>query len=182
MPDSGAGRPTLLASASWTFATQIAVAILSLLNVLIVSRWLGPAGRGDVVFLITIAALSSQFASLSIDHAAANIAGRYPELRRAVAGNAVMLSLALGAIAVGLFAGLLLAFPGIGPDVSVGLRALALASIPLLILQTYLARMVYADFGARRVQREQPDRASRQRRGQRHPGSRGRADRRGRLH
>jgi O-antigen/teichoic acid export membrane protein len=145
--DTGARRLTLLASASWTFGTQIAVAALSLGNVLIVSRWLGPTGRGDIVFLMTIASLSAQLASLSIDHAAANIAGRYPERRRAVGGNLILFSLVLGALAIGLLVGLFVAFPGIAPRVSIGLRAAMLAAIPPLILFTYLSRLVFADFG-----------------------------------
>jgi O-antigen/teichoic acid export membrane protein len=140
-------RPSLARSASWTFGTQAAVAVISLVNVLIVSRWLGPGGRGEVVFLTTVAWLTSQIASLSIAQSAANIPGRRPHLRRALAGNAVVLSLLLGGAAICALVVLLTVFPEAGPNASPGLEALALALIPPLILSDYLGRMAFADFG-----------------------------------
>lgn len=138
-------RSSLLASASLTYVTQLAVAGLSLVNVLIVSRTLGPSGRGDVVFLTTIAFLSAQFATLSVGESMANIAGRRPEHRPALASNGIVLAVVLGAAT----ACLLAAIPSIGPHVSFQLRALALAMIAPLILQTYLERLVLADYGLR---------------------------------
>ena len=38
-----------------TYGTNLTAAVLSLANVLIVSRALGPEGRGDVVFLAAMA-------------------------------------------------------------------------------------------------------------------------------
>jgi O-antigen/teichoic acid export membrane protein len=134
-------------SASWTFGTQVTAAVFSLGNVLIVSRLLGPRGRGEVAFLMAVSYLSSQAASLGVDFAAANIAGRSPERRRAVAGNTVVLSLVFGGLAIGALVWLFKAFPRVGPPVGPGLLALALAAIPVLILSTYLTRMVFADFG-----------------------------------
>src|SRR5438128_84440 len=99
-PDADpAARPPLAASTARMFATKLSAAVLSLVNVLIVARALGPAGRGSVVFLITVAVLSSQVATLSISEAASNIAGRQPEHRPAVATNAAVFSLLLGAAA-----------------------------------------------------------------------------------
>ncbi len=142
-------RPSFTTSASWTFGAQVATAVLSLGNVLIVSRWLGPTGRGDVAFLMAVSYLSSQLASLSVDQAATNIAGQSPHHRRAAAGNAVVLSIVLGALAAAVLAALFAFFPAMGPRVSLSLRALALAVIPPLILFTYLNGMVFADFGVR---------------------------------
>jgi O-antigen/teichoic acid export membrane protein len=138
-------RPSLLSSASLTYATQLAVAALSLVNVLIVSRALGPSGRGDVVFLTTISFLSAQFATLSVSESLSNIAGRSPQHRPALASNAVVLAVILGTVT----AGVLAATPGIGPHVSLQLRVLSLAVIGPLILQTYFERLVLADYGFR---------------------------------
>jgi O-antigen/teichoic acid export membrane protein len=132
---------------SLTYATQFSAAVLSLFNVLIVSRALGPAGRGDVVYLTTISILSSQFATLSVSESLVNIAGRSPERRPALASNAAVLAVILGAVTAGLLAGLILAFPGIGPHVGWQTKVLALAMIAPLILQTYFERMVLADYG-----------------------------------
>ena len=139
--------PSLLSSVSWTFGTQVAVAVLALANVLIVSRTLGPSGRGTVVFLTTISWLTSQIASVSVGQSAANIPGRRPELRRALAGNAVVLSCLLGGLGIVALIVLFGLFPGISPEASPGLEALALAMIPPMILADYLGRMVFADFG-----------------------------------
>jgi O-antigen/teichoic acid export membrane protein len=139
-------RSSTLASAAFAYSTQVAVAVLSLGNVLIVARALGPSGRGDVVFLITIAILSSQIASLSVSEAISVFAGRSPEQRPTLASNAVVLSGGLGAAAVAVLVLLMLGLPGISPHLSIGLRALALASIAPLILQEYLSRLTMAEY------------------------------------
>ena len=143
----GPPRRPFFAVASSAYATQLTVAALSLVNVLIVSRALGPTGRGEVVFLITISFLSAQIATLSISEAASNIAGRFPAQRPAVATNSLAFAVGLGGLAAGLLAFLLLTFPSIGPQVSLGLRVLALAVIPALILQSYAERIVIAEYG-----------------------------------
>jgi len=140
-------RRHFLRVASSAYATQLTVAGLSLANVLIVSRALGPSGRGDVVFLITISFLSAQIATLSISEAASNIAGRFPAQRPAVATNSLAFAVGLGGLAAGVLTFLLLTFPSIGPQVSLGLRVLALAVIPALILQSYAERIVIAEYG-----------------------------------
>jgi O-antigen/teichoic acid export membrane protein len=129
------------------FAAKASGAFFSLVNVLIVSRALGPAGRGSVVFLMTVAILSSQIGALSISEAVSNIAGRSPERRAAVAGNAVVFSLVLGALAAGVVGGLIAAIPGFGPHVQTWLIVLAVAMFPALILFECLLRLVLADYG-----------------------------------
>jgi O-antigen/teichoic acid export membrane protein len=52
---AGFQPPSFVSSALFTFGTQIAVAVLSLVNVLIVARALGPTGRGQIALLTTIA-------------------------------------------------------------------------------------------------------------------------------
>src|SRR5712692_6112438 len=119
-------RPRLLTSTALMFSAKLSGAVFSLVNVLIVSRALGPSGRGSVVFLMTVAILSSQISALSISEAVSNIAGRSPERRAAVAGNAVVLSVVLGTVAAGVVAGLMAAIPGFGPHVQAWLIVLAI--------------------------------------------------------
>lgn len=139
-------RPSLIASASVTYGTNLAVALLSLVNVLIVSRALGPTGRGDVVFLMTIAYLTAQLATFSIQESMGNLGGAEPKLRPALASNSLVLSLLFGGAAAGILAALMEAFPRVAPDTAAGLRWLALASIPMLILQVALEFLVQADY------------------------------------
>ena len=79
-------------------------AVLSFVNLLIVARTLGPSGRGQLVFLMTVAYLTAQLASLGVQQANATLAGRYPEQRRALATNSVLFAAALGSLAAGVLA------------------------------------------------------------------------------
>ena len=106
-------RPSLHSSATFTFGRKLLVAFLSLLNVLIVARTLGPAGRGDVVFVTTLALILAQLASLSVQEANINIAAREPRLRRALGTNSLLLAVALGAFAVAFTTVLIELFPAL---------------------------------------------------------------------
>jgi O-antigen/teichoic acid export membrane protein len=139
-------RPSLRSSATFTFGRKLLVAFLSLLNVLIVARILGPAGRGDVVFVTTLALILAQLASLSVQEANINLAAREPRLRRALGSNSLVLALLLGALAVALTAGLIALIPSLGGDAGAGVRWLALASVPILILATYFERLLDAEY------------------------------------
>jgi len=144
-------RPSLLSSALATFGTQLLVAVLSLVNVLIVARALGPEGRGDVAFLTTIAYLTSQVALLGISQANVNFGSSEPHTRAALAGNSLLLSMVFGALAAALVVGLIALFPAVGGETSAAERALPLAAIPMLMLQTQLAFLLRADFAFRIV-------------------------------
>jgi O-antigen/teichoic acid export membrane protein len=139
-------RPSLRSSATFTFGRKLLVAFLSLLNVLIVARTLGPAGRGDVVFVTTLALILAQLASLSVQEANINLAAREPRLHRALASNSLLLSLLLGGVAVAFIAGLIELVPSVGGDADADVRWLALASVPVLILATYLERLLDAEY------------------------------------
>jgi O-antigen/teichoic acid export membrane protein len=130
-----------------TYGTNVATAVLGLVNVLVVARALGPSGRGDVALLTTISFLTANFALLGVNEANANIAGANEETRPALASNSVLLSLLFGAAAAGIIGGLIAVFPGIGGDVRPLLLALALAFLPVLVLQIYLDYLVQAEYG-----------------------------------
>ena len=143
-----AGRPaTLVRAAVGTYATNLGTALLSLINVLVVARSLGPSGRGDVAFLIAIAMVSAQIVSLSLQESNANLAASDPELRPALATNALLWALALGALAAGTVIVLATIVPAVGGDVSRGLLLIALACVPLVLLKLYLGLLVQADYG-----------------------------------
>jgi O-antigen/teichoic acid export membrane protein len=145
-PPASERRPSLRASATQTYGRKLAVAVLSLGNVLIVSRTLGPVGRGDVVFVTTLAIIAAQFATLSVQEANVNLAGREPELRPALASTSLVLTGLLGALAVGVIAGLVALFPAVGGEASAPVRWLALSSVPMLIIATYFERLMDADY------------------------------------
>jgi O-antigen/teichoic acid export membrane protein len=129
-----------------TYGTNITIAVLSLVNVLIISRALGPAGRGSVAFLTTIAFLTSNLAMAGVQESNANVGARHPERRAALATNAVILAAALGALGALAVAGLVTLIPDAGAEQTRrAMLLLALAAIPFLILQGYLAYLVQSD-------------------------------------
>ena len=74
-------RGSFVRIAGLTYGTNLAVAILSLLNVIITARSLGPTGRGEIALLTTIAMLTASLAALGIHEANANIGGAEPNRR-----------------------------------------------------------------------------------------------------
>lgn len=140
-------RPRLRRSFTLTYAASVLAAALSLVNALIVARALGPAGRGEVTFLTTMAMITSQLSSLGVEEAAGNIAGARAHARPALATNALVLSFVFGMLAVAVVAVLIAIFPAVGGDVSTTLRWVALGAVPVLVLNLYLQFVIRADYG-----------------------------------
>jgi len=139
-------RPPFARSVAFTYGTNVAAAGLSLASVLIMSRALGSEGRGEVAFLTTVAYLTSQLASLGIQQANVNFAGRDPQRSPRLAGTSVVLAAVLGAAAAGIVALLIAAVPAAGGTSPAWLRALVLAAIPMLVLQVCLLHLALAQY------------------------------------
>jgi O-antigen/teichoic acid export membrane protein len=135
------------AAVAATYGANVGAALLSLANVIVTARALGPVGRGDLAFLTTIAMLSATLATLGIEEASANLAGTEPENRRALATNSLVLALLQGGLAIVLLLSLILVFPGIVGDASAHLLWLAFAAIPVLVLQAVFLFLIRADYG-----------------------------------
>lgn len=140
------GRGSFARTAALTYGTNVAASVLSLGNVVIVGRTLGAEGRGGVALLTAIAAITAAVASLGVQQATVNLAASDSTLRRALAGNAVVLSLGLGAVAIGFLAGLIAVLPGVGGDSAPLARWIALASVPATTLLGYLQSLLQADY------------------------------------
>ncbi len=134
-------------NAAQTYATSAGAAGLSLLNVLVVARQLGPSGRGDIAFLIAVATLTSHLAGFGIHEANANVGGTEPGLRPALATNSVVFALIFGALAGGAVMALTAVAPSVGGDVERVWLLVALAAVPMLILKVYLQFLVQAEYG-----------------------------------
>jgi O-antigen/teichoic acid export membrane protein len=130
-----------------TYGANVGVAALSLVNVLIVARALGPEGRGEVVFLTTVAVLTSALATLGVQQGIVNLASADPQLRRSLATNALVLAGVFGVIAMVCVGALIAVFPAVGADSPTGLIWLSLASIPVVVLGTYLQLLIQAEYG-----------------------------------
>lgn len=141
-----AERPSVASSTAATFAVNVFAAGLGLVNVLVVSRLLGPVGRGDVVFLMTIATITARFAQLGVQEANVNLASSEPASRARLATNSLALALVFGWAGGAAVYALAEAFPGVAAGSDPQLRLLALATIPLLVVQPSLLRLAHADF------------------------------------
>src|SRR5215213_9028172 len=139
-------RPSFVSATLQTYGTNLLVAGLSLFNVLIVSRALGPTGRGQVVFLTAIAWFTANLSTFGVQEANANLAGAEPRLRRALATNSVLFALVFGILTAAVLGLLIWAFPAIAGDSDAQLRWLVFASFPALILWVYLRFLVQADY------------------------------------
>ena len=142
-------RPPIARSALVNFVIQLCGAALSLGNVLLVAKILGPTGRGTVALMTAIAYLTSQLATLGVQWASGNYAGSEPRTRPALATNALLLAALLGGIASAIVAGLIAVVPSVGGQVDPTMRWIALAVIPWLVLQNYLIVLVLADYAFR---------------------------------
>ena len=140
-------RRSFTATATATFGTNVGVAVVSLVNVLVTARVLGPSGRGELALMTTVAFLTANLAAFGLYEANANIGGAEPEHRGALAANSVLISLLLGGMAAALVAVLIGVFPALGGGVRTGVLVLALAAIPVLILQSGLQTLIQSQYG-----------------------------------
>ncbi len=147
-PPSREAAPSSLASRSLTtFGSSIAVAGLSFLNVIVTSRSLGPEGRGEVAFLFAIATLSANLALLGVGDATANLASAEKHRRSSLLTNCILFALVFGATAIAVTVLLIRLFPAVGGGLAPALLALALASIPIIVLDLYLRLLAQASYG-----------------------------------
>jgi O-antigen/teichoic acid export membrane protein len=140
-------RRSFATTAAATFGTNVGVAVISLLNVLVTARVLGPDGRGELALLTTIAILTANLSAFGLYEANANIGGVEPEQRGPLIANSVLLALLLGGAAAGIVAVLVALFPALGGGTDPELQALALVAIPVLILQGGLTTLIQSQYG-----------------------------------
>ncbi|MDP9344878.1 MAG: hypothetical protein M3P44_04010, partial [Actinomycetota bacterium] len=133
-------------SAATTYATSVTVAVVSLVNVLITARFLGPVGRGEVAFVLAFAGVTSTVAQIGVEQANINIVGTDPAARRALGTNSLLLAAVLGTAAAVLVALLTAIAPGIVGQLPSTLRWLAIACIPVLVARTYLVSLIEGDY------------------------------------
>ena len=145
--EAGPARGSFLAAAVLTYGTNLTVAVLSLVNVLVVSRVLGPSGRGSVAFLTAIAYLTSNLSTFGVQEANANLAAAEPAQRRSLATNSFVLAIVFGVGAAVFLTVLIAVFPAVAGESSTGLRWLTFASLPVLVLGIYMRFLVQADYG-----------------------------------
>jgi len=149
--DAARPRRSVLPAAAGTYGANMVGAMLSLASVLLTARMLGPSGRGELALLTTIVLLTAVLSTLGVEEAAANAVAQDPDRKSTVAGSVVLLALVSGTLAAGIVGTLAVAVPSMTGHLDHSVLALALAAVPLLVLQIYLQFLVRADYGFRPV-------------------------------
>ncbi|MFN2469224.1 MAG: oligosaccharide flippase family protein [Gaiellaceae bacterium] len=139
-------RRSPVAAVAGTFGANVGAAVLGLANVLIISRALGPTGRGSVVFLMTMAMLVSTLATLGIQKANGTFGAARPAARSALATNSVLFSVLLGGLSALAVLALIAGVPSVGADSDPKLRWLVLGFAPVAILSNYLWNLAQSDY------------------------------------
>jgi O-antigen/teichoic acid export membrane protein len=136
-PSGADRRPHMPSATALTYGTYIGASLCGLLNVIIIARVLGPAGRGEVAFLTTVAGILGFTSSLSVNEALVNRVASRPSERAALAGTAIALAIGLGVAGAALGLLILSTIPSLAVETPRAARFLALAGIPVFVLQTY---------------------------------------------
>lgn len=139
-------RTSLVRAAAGGFAASVSGSVLSLVNVLVMSRVLGSAGRGHVAFLTTVAGLTTQLAALGVPRAAGNFGMQEPENASRIQGTTIALSILSGFVAIGAVALLVLLVPAAGGGVDPALRWFTLLSIPMLLVEAALIQIARSHY------------------------------------
>lgn len=132
-----------------TFAFRVATAGMSFGSVLMTARALGPSERGQLALLLAISMISSQLGGLAVEEANTNIAAQEPSSRRGLATNSIVFAGVFGAICALIIVLVFAVAPSADGDTSNVMQGLAIGTVPVLMLQMYLAYLARADYAFR---------------------------------
>lgn len=138
--------PKFARAAMSTFGYRLATAAMSFFSVLITARALGPSERGQLALLVAIAMISSQLGSFAVEQANANLAALEPATRRGLATNSVLFSCVFGSLCAVIIVLVFALFPAAAGGTSTVMQVLAIATIPIVMLQAYLTFLARADY------------------------------------
>ncbi|HEV2474354.1 MAG TPA: oligosaccharide flippase family protein, partial [Chthonomonadales bacterium] len=120
---------TFLRNLAETYATRVTLIVVGLATTVIVTRALGPSGRGLFALAATVTTLGIQFGNFGSHASNTYYISREPEILPSIFGNALFVSFGIGLAGVCAAAILFLAAPAAAP-VSGAPLALALIAIP----------------------------------------------------
>jgi O-antigen/teichoic acid export membrane protein len=121
-----------------TFGGRVAVLLLTAASTVVISRALGPTGRGAVAVAYSLTILLVQIGTLGLVTANPYFVGRDPSTRSTVVTNSLWLAAILGVLLVGMGALIKVIAPGFVHGVSAGELAIALAGIPVSLAAMFL--------------------------------------------
>lgn len=139
-------RPPMLRAAIQTYGSYLVASAGGLANVVLTARLLGATGRGEIAYLMTVAALIAFLASLSAYEAMINISGAHPGERPALAGAGVVLAGVLGTLGAAAAWIVFWAVPTPGIQFTHADVVITVSAIPISILQTYFLYLARASY------------------------------------
>jgi O-antigen/teichoic acid export membrane protein len=113
-----------------TLTTRVLLLPLGLVTTVMVTRALGPEGRGELAVATTLAALAVQLSNLGLPTSNTYVVARHPQRLAAVSANALVASAVLGGLSALVLWGVAAAFPRLAPA-HASLLALCLLWVPL---------------------------------------------------
>ena len=90
-----------------TSGTQVAIQVIGLVTGILVTRWLGPSGRGELAAVISWAAMLAYLGNLGLPIAYTYASANWPHLRHQLLGNGFLMAIVQWVI-LGLIGSLLL--------------------------------------------------------------------------
>lgn len=98
-----------------TYATRTAIMILGLVSTVVISRWLGPEGRGFYAVAVAIATIGVQFGNFGLHASSSFYVAKSRDLLPQLLANAVLIAVCCGSFAAGVAALILHHWPQIAP-------------------------------------------------------------------
>jgi O-antigen/teichoic acid export membrane protein len=136
----GLSSSSFIRQVSETYLTRLSVVALGFINSILVTRILGPEGRGLFAVANTLSATGVQLGNLGLQSSNTYYVSRKPSLLPALLGNSLLVSVGCGAVTLGAFF-LVRLRPDMAP-IQGPLLALALLAVPFglasLLLQNLL--------------------------------------------
>lgn len=131
-------RSTFVRNVAATFGTRVLTLGLGLITGVIIARALGPVGRGNYYFAITVGGLLAQFGNFGLHAANTHFVAKRRDLLPILVGNSLAVTSAFTVVIVSLGIGLVMIRPGalpFGPAMFVLVVCFVTLSVAYLLMQ-----------------------------------------------
>jgi O-antigen/teichoic acid export membrane protein len=132
----------LFKSVSISFASRIAEQALALITTVVVTRMLGPEGKGTFTFVLAILSIILQFGNLGLMSPIAYYAAQGEDYARRAGSISLFASLVWGSLLLLVSYGAIRTFPGLTRGADERLVLLALIAIPAALAQLYFLNAI----------------------------------------
>lgn len=132
----------LLKSVSISFSSRIAEQVLALLTSIIITRMLGPAGKGKFTLIFAILTIFIQFGNLGLMSPAAYFSAKTRELAKKTSSSLLIVCLVWGSFLILISIIIIQSYPFLIKGVNKGLVFISLFIIPAALAQLYFSNIL----------------------------------------